>query len=87
MGDGVAVVGMPYNADFNFKARMTSPVAVPDGEVAVQAWMRMHPKGCVIGPTGRAGFETPPDRAWMYRGRPFGLWGVRELTAPEVPGP
>lgn len=87
MGDGVAVVGMPYNADFNFKARMTSPVAVLDGEVAVQAWMRMHPKGSIIGPTGRAGFETPPDRAWMYRGRPFGLWGVRELTAPEVSGP
>jgi 4-amino-4-deoxy-L-arabinose transferase-like glycosyltransferase len=87
MDDGVAVVGMPYNADFNFKARMTKPVAVPEGDAAMQAWMQTHPKGSIVGPTGRAGFEKTPDREWIYRGRPIGLWKVSDLTGAEASGP
>ncbi len=87
MAEGVAVVGMPYNADFNFKARMTEPVAVPEGAEALAAWGLRHPQGWVIGPVQRAGIAAPPLEEWSYRGRPFGLWSVTQLPQPAAPGP
>jgi hypothetical protein len=78
--DGVALVGMPYNADFNFKARMTAPVALPEGEAALGDWMRNHPEGWVIGPVAQTKFPTSPQELWVYRERAFGLWSVAQLT-------
>ncbi len=86
MKDGVALVAMPYNADFNFKARMTTPVATPEGAEELAAWMRDHPGGWIIGPVDRAGLSAPPQQQWLYRDRPLGLWSVSSLTG-AAPGP
>jgi 4-amino-4-deoxy-L-arabinose transferase-like glycosyltransferase len=80
-GDGIAVFGIPYNADFNFKARMVVPVATPGDEAALAAWIRAHPDGWIIGPAERTGFEDAPIAEWTYRGRPLGLWSVKELAS------
>lgn len=78
---GVALYGMPDNADFNFKARLTRPVATPDGPAALAEWRRQHPAGWVMGPVGRAGLVAAPDVELLYRGRPFGFW---QAARPEL---
>ncbi len=80
--DGIAVIGMPYNADFNFKARMTGPVATPSDAVGLADWLGAHPKGWVIGPVGRTGAAAAPAQQWIYRGDPFGLWRGADFAGP-----
>lgn len=73
---GIAVVGMPYQAEFNFAARLTAPVATPAPE-ALQAWKAAHPGGVVAGPVAKAGIPDAPSETFRFRGQDFGLWPVR----------
>lgn len=72
--NGVALFGMADNADFNFKARLTRPVETPETAEALADWRARHPSGWVMGPIGHSGLAAPPDVAFLYRGRPFGMW-------------
>jgi 4-amino-4-deoxy-L-arabinose transferase-like glycosyltransferase len=73
---GIAVVGMPYEAEFNFAARLTEPVATPAPE-ALPAWKAAHPGGVVAGPVAKAGLPDAPSETFRFRGQDFGLWPVR----------
>jgi 4-amino-4-deoxy-L-arabinose transferase-like glycosyltransferase len=81
--DGIAVVGMPYNADFNFKARLTAPLATPDSDAALADWTAAHPTGWIVGFVGHTGRPDAPAQTWSYRGRTFGIWPA--VKAPPDP--
>ena len=78
---GLAVSGMPYNAEFNFVARLTQPVAVLEGP-GIAAWAAAHPGGLLIGPVGRVDTTVPPAEVTDYGGRTIGLWPAGSLTFP-----
>ena len=73
---GIAVVGMPYQAEFTFAARLTAPVATPAPE-DLSAWKAAHPGGVVAGPVAKAGIADAPSETFRFRGQDFGLWPVR----------
>ena len=73
---GIAVVGMPYQAEFNFAARLTAPVATPAPD-DLQAWKAAHRGGVVAGPVAKAGMPDAPSETFRFRGQDFGLWPVR----------
>lgn len=81
--EGIAVVGMPYNADFNFKARLTTPLATPDSDAALADWTAAHPTGWIIGFVGHTGRPDTAIQIWSYRGRTFGIWPA--VKAPPDP--
>jgi hypothetical protein len=77
--DGVAVFGIPDNADFNFKARLSWHLEVAPSFKNLDAWRREHPEGWVFGPVGDSGIAAPARQAWVYRGRAFGMWRSSDL--------
>lgn len=82
-GKGVAIAAMPYNAEFNFAARLTTPVATPDGPAALKDWAAAHPGGLVLGPVDRMPVTAPPAETIEYAGRVLGLWPA-EVVALSV---
>lgn len=70
---GIAVVGMPYQAEFNFAARLTSPVDAPS-LAQLSSWMAAHPGGIVAAPVGTPGMPGAPDSVVRYRGGDLGFW-------------
>ena len=81
---GIAVVGMPYQAEFNFAARLTAPVATPTPE-ALAAWKAAHPGGVVVGPVAKAGSPDAPSETFRFRGQDFGLWPVQQAIPALLP--
>jgi 4-amino-4-deoxy-L-arabinose transferase-like glycosyltransferase len=79
--NGVAVFGMPYNADFNFRARLTVPVALPASEADLVAWAATHPEGAVFAPVRAVPTAPAPLTVWTYRDRLFGMWPASAFTA------
>lgn len=71
---GLAVSGVTYNAEFNFAARLTRPVAVPASPADLAAWSKAHPGGLVLGPVGRVPLTAAPAETWRYHGQAWGLW-------------
>jgi len=76
VAQGIAVVGMPYEAMFNFPARLTAPVATPAPD-ELSAWKAAHPGGVVAGPVATAGIPDAPSETFRFRGQDFGLWPVK----------
>ncbi|MCB2111000.1 ArnT family glycosyltransferase [Albidovulum sp.] len=74
---GLAVVGMPYNAEFNFAARLVEPVETPP-VAKIADWAAAHPAGLVFGPVG-ALQATPAARA-RYNGITYGFWPAPSLA-------
>lgn len=72
--DGVALVGMPYNAEFSFMGRLEGPVVFPSGQTQLVAWARAHPHGVVLGVVGRMPIAAPPQGQLRYNGRTMGFW-------------
>lgn len=73
-GDGVAVYGMTYSAEFNFLARLTTPVAAISGATSLAEWASAHPGGILVGPDGAVPVNTPPDRRDRYNGVLLAIW-------------
>lgn len=82
-GRGIAVVGMPYNAEFNFAARLREKVATPADAAALADWARAHPGGIVTGPVATAGIAAPPAARLRYNRRDMGVWPAAAVIAPE----
>jgi hypothetical protein len=78
---GLAVTGMRYNADFNFAARLTTPVATPADAAALADWAKAHPDGLIFGPV-RA-LPTPPEATEYYNRTDFGFWPASAVTSRE----
>ena len=53
--EGLAVIDYSYNAEFNFIARMTTPVATPQTPADLAAWAKAHPNGLVVSSRGNPG--------------------------------
>jgi 4-amino-4-deoxy-L-arabinose transferase-like glycosyltransferase len=81
---GIAVVGMPYEAEFNFAARLTAPVATPAPD-ALSGWMAAHPGGVVAGPVASAAMPAAPSETFRFRGQDFGLWPVQQVVPALLP--
>jgi hypothetical protein len=81
---GIAVAGMPCQAEFNFAARLTVPVATPAPD-ALSAWKAAHPGGAVAGPVAKAGSPDAPSETFRFRGQDFGLWPVQQAIPALLP--
>lgn len=61
---GVAIHGYPYQGEFGFTARLTSPVEVLSTD-EVGPWVASHPGGLIL-ITGERSFPVPAiDEAWL----------------------
>lgn len=78
---GLALTGMPYNAEFNFMARLTRKVATPGTPEALLAWAKAYPAGLIFGPNGSV--NAPPEATERYNGIEYGFWPAAALTSPE----
>lgn len=78
---GLAVTGMPYNAEFNFAARLTTPVATPSDATALADWAKAHPEGLIFGPL--KALSAPPEATEHYNQTEFGFWPASAVTSPE----
>ena len=78
---GLAITGMPYNAEFDFTARLTDPIAVLGSPAEVQAWAASHPQGLLIGPVKQAGLIVEPGEVIAYGNRQIGLWPAATLIS------
>lgn len=71
---GVGVVGMEYNGEFTFAARLRNPVVlVPSKEAA--AGLAADPGRALVARLDRDHPDTPPRAIAAYRGYAFGVWG------------
>lgn len=75
----VAVAGMPYNAEFNFAARLRRAVDLPSDALALTRWALDHPDGLILGPVGKTPIAVPPQEMIRYNGRDIGLWPAKAL--------
>ncbi len=77
----LAVTGMTYNAELNFTARLTAPVATPDDPMA---WARAHPDGLILAPLASPPGTAAPLSTLPMGGRAMGIWRAGDLIS--VPG-
>ena len=78
---GLAVTGMPYNAEFNFTARLTTSVATPADAVALMDWAKAHPDGLIFGPV--KALDIAPAEIEHYNRIEYGFWPASALTSRE----
>lgn len=76
--EGIAYVGPPYNAEFNFAGRLTSPVAEIGDERELSAWLASHSKGVVLGPTTGAALPWEPRYEIPFGGTTYAIWWVTD---------
>ncbi len=82
--DGIAYLGLPYHAEFNFAARLTAAVATPPGPAELARWIADHPAGVILARRGGAEPPWPAQQGIPFRNHEFGLWHVAD--APTPPG-
>lgn len=73
-GNGLATTQAPYHAEFNFAARLTEPVATPNGAVAWAKWLEDHPKGMIFGLLKNSQITVTPAQTLRYMGKDWGIW-------------
>lgn len=78
---GLALTGMPYNAEFNFMARLTQKVATPATPEELVVWAKAYPEGLIFGPNGS--IDAPPEATERYNRIEYGFWPAAALTSPE----
>jgi 4-amino-4-deoxy-L-arabinose transferase-like glycosyltransferase len=78
---GLAIAGMTYNAEFNFAARLTTPIATPGSASDLRLWAVAHPDGLVFGPQDRIPVTTPPEWSAVYNGYTLGFWPASDVAA------
>lgn len=81
--DGIAVIDMPYHAEFGFVGRLTRPVAVLKS-ADLPAWIASHPAGVMIGRPGKADAPADANPDWTprrrinYMDKPYLIWFVAD---------
>lgn len=78
---GVAVFNGEYNAEFNFAARLTTPVALTVTEQEIRDWAAQHPDGIVIGRVNELPLATAPQGVVAYMGQQWGYWPAAAFTS------
>ncbi len=77
-GDEIAFLGQPYNAEFNFAGRLTSPLYEASSLKDVKAWATEHRHGLIVAPIGS--FQEAPSVGLTYGNRRFGIWNATVIT-------
>lgn len=81
--DGVAVTNLEYNAEFNFAARLTAPVALAKTRADIIAWAKDHPSGVVLGKLSENPLTAAPQGVVKYIGQDWGYWTAAALISQE----
>ena len=81
--DGIAVTNLEYNAEFNFAARLTAPVALPQSKAEVLEWAKAHPAGIVLGRISESPLTIAPKETIKYIGQDWGYWPSALIISQE----
>ena len=74
-GDGYAFVTFgKYHGQFHFLGRLTEPFGVVDGPVALDVWLKNHPKALIVALHETLENEKAPVASTRFRGRVIGAW-------------
>ncbi|AZQ69184.1 hypothetical protein EF888_19840 [Silicimonas algicola] len=73
-GQDIAYLGKPYNAEFNFIGRLTSPIYDASSLHDVKVWATRHPRGLIVAPVGT--LPDAPSVTVTYGRRSFGIWNA-----------
>lgn len=87
-GAALAIMDTNYQGQFNFLARLKTPVTELDSKT-LQPWAEQHPQGYVIAyydPRHRDPSADPqPAYRQLYRGKAIAIWSTAQLAAhPEL---
>jgi len=78
---GLAVTDHNYQAEFNFLARLTAPIAQPANPAELAAWAKAHPQGLGFGRMdGGATPGAEPVKTFRNRGHSIGLWPAAAIS-------
>ncbi|OZA16770.1 MAG: hypothetical protein B7Y02_02865, partial [Rhodobacterales bacterium 17-64-5] len=77
--DGLAVTNAEYNAEINFLARLTTPVALTPDLPSLTAWAQSHPNGMIFGLVKENPLTAKPQQVFNYMGDDWGLWPAISL--------
>ena len=81
--NGLATTQNPYNAEFNFAARLTRPVATPADAKAWAKWAADHPKGSIFGVIKDNPILAAPRQTLRYMGKDWGIWPASAAISRE----
>ena len=85
--DGLAILDADYHAQFNFAARLTTPVTSLSDAAAISAWLGAHPQGLLIGRMDQASPGWSPRQTILFRNRDWGLWSAADAPTQPVKEP
>lgn len=78
--EGLAVIDYSYNAEFNFIARMTTPVATPQTPADLAAWAKAHPNGLIFGLKTNSLLTAEPQETIHYIGKDWAIWPASVIS-------
>lgn len=77
---GLATVNAEYNAEINYLAGLTAPVAQPGTLADWQEWALAHPQGTVFGRIKENPLTAAPQEVFRYMGEDWGLWPASVIS-------
>lgn len=77
--DGLAVTNAEYNAEINFLARLTTPVALTPDLPSLTAWAQTHPDGMIFGRINENPLTAAPQQVFHFMAQDWGLWPATSL--------
>ncbi|GLS87800.1 hypothetical protein GCM10010873_27740 [Cypionkella aquatica] len=72
--DGLAVINNEYNAEINFLARLTTPVALTPDLPSLQTWVAAHPNGMIFGRVKENPLTAKPQQVFHFFAQDWGIW-------------
>lgn len=78
-GQDIAYFGHPYHAEFNFLARLETPIYLPVDQADLTRWAAEHPGGVVVACEGCLTQDAAPQQVIRYRSDRFGVWTADAL--------
>jgi 4-amino-4-deoxy-L-arabinose transferase-like glycosyltransferase len=71
---GLAVINGEYNAEINFLARLTTPVALTPDLPSLTTWAKAHPNGMIFGRIKENPLTAAPQQVFHFFAQDWGLW-------------
>ena len=79
--NGLAVTNAEYNAEINFLARLTTPIALTPDLPSLKTWAQTHPNGMIFGRVKENPLTAAPQQVFHFFAQDWGLWPATSLVS------